>query len=44
MGGSRWEVVVAGQQLLGQQGGLGGAACMYNTPKYLLLEILDKGK
>jgi len=28
----------------GAAGGLGGAACMYNTPKYLLLEILDKGK
>jgi hypothetical protein len=28
----------------GSQGGAGGAACMYNTPKYLLLEILDKGE
>jgi hypothetical protein len=28
----------------GVAGGAGGAACMYNTPKYLLLEILDKGE
>lgn len=25
-----------------QQGGLGGASCMYNTPQNLLTEIKDK--